>query len=397
MPSRELPFPVFDVDSHMYETREALTKFLPDKRKGVIDYWQVRGRTKMVIRGQVSRYIPNPTFDVVARPGAQEEYFRLGRGDKSYREMMGEPMEAIPAFREPGPRLEVMDELGVDYALMLPTLASLLEERMCDDPELTHDVMHALNQWIYETWSFNYEERIFATPVITLPIVERALEELDWCLERGARTVMVRPGPVPGYRGRRSPGFEEFDPFWQACVKAGIPLSMHAGDSGYADFMKVWEPGDESMPFEATAFKMLAMAHRPIEDTMGAMICHGALSRNPELRIVSIESGADWVPHLLKGLKGVYKRMPEAFHEDPIEAFKRCIYISPFWEDPFAEMVELIGADRVVFGSDWPHPEGLADPLSVVDDLTGLDQQDVAKIMGSNMMELMKVSKPIGA
>ncbi|MGZ4513543.1 MAG: amidohydrolase family protein, partial [Mycobacterium sp.] len=145
MPSRELPFPVFDVDSHMYETREALTKFLPDKRKDVIDYWQVRGRTKMVIRGQVSKYIPNPTFDVVARPGAQEEYFRHGRGNKSDREIMGEPMEAIPAFREPGPRLQVMDELGVDYALMLPTLASLLEERIKDDPELTHDVIHALN------------------------------------------------------------------------------------------------------------------------------------------------------------------------------------------------------------------------------------------------------------
>ena len=229
MPSRELPFPVFDADSHMYETREALTKFLPEKRKHVIDYWHVRGRTKMIIRGQVSKVIPNPTFDVVARPGAQEEYFRHGRGNKSYREMMGEPMEAISAFREPGPRLTAMDEFGVDYALMLPTLASLLEERMKDDPELTHDVIHALNQWMYDTWSFNYEERIFATPVITLPIVERAVEELEWCVERGARTVLVRPAPVPGYRGRRSPGLEEFDPFWQACIKAEIPVSMHAG------------------------------------------------------------------------------------------------------------------------------------------------------------------------
>jgi hypothetical protein len=48
---------------------------------------------------------------------------------------------------------------------MFPTLASLVEERMKDDPELTHDVIHALNEWMYETWSFNYEDRIFATPV----------------------------------------------------------------------------------------------------------------------------------------------------------------------------------------------------------------------------------------
>ena len=142
---------------------------------------------------------------------------------------------------------------------------------------------------------------------------------------------------------------------------------------------------------------MLAMAHRPIEDTMGALICHGTLSRNPELRIVSIESGADWVPHLLKGLEGVHKRMPYAFSEDPIEAFKRCIYISPFWEDRFVDIVKIVGSDRVVFGSDWPHPEGLADPLSVVDDLTELDQEDVAKIMGGNMMKVMKVSNPVSA
>ena len=249
---------------------------------------------------------------------------------------------------------------------------------------------------MHETWSFNYEERIFATPVITLPIVEGSLEELSGA-RAGARTVMVRPAPVPGYQRQPLLGFPEFDPFWQACIKAEIPVSMHAGDSGYAQFMSVWEPGDESMPFQATALKMLAMAHRPIEDTMGALICHGALSRNPELRIVSIESGADWVPHLLKGLKGVNKRMPQAFSEDPIEAFKRCIYISPFWEDRFVDIVEVVGADRVVFGSDWPHPEGLADPLSVVDDLTELDQEDVAKIMGGNMMKLMKVSRPVSA
>jgi predicted TIM-barrel fold metal-dependent hydrolase len=108
---------------------------------------------------------------------------------------------------------------------MIPTLASLVEERMKDDPDMTHDVIHALNQWMYETWSFNYQDRIFSTPIVTLPIVERALEELEWRLERGARTVLVRPAPVPGYRSSRSPGFGEFDPFWQACIKAGIPVT----------------------------------------------------------------------------------------------------------------------------------------------------------------------------
>jgi predicted TIM-barrel fold metal-dependent hydrolase len=214
---------------------------------------------------------------------------------------------------------------------------------------------------------------------------------------RGARTVLVRPAPVPGFRGSRSFGLEEFDPFWQACIKAEIPVSMHASDSGYAELLNIWEPGDEFLPFRPTAFRMVAMGKRPIEDAMTALICHGALSRNPELRVLSIENGADWVPHLFKALGGVYKKMPQSFPEDPIETFRQCIYLSPFWEEKFSELAKMVGTDRVVFGSDWPHPEGLKDPISFVDELADLPEEDVANIMGGNMMKLMKVSKPVNA
>ena len=67
---------------------------------------------------------------------------------------------------------------------MFPTLASLLEERMRDDPDLCHAAVHSLNQWIFDEWRFDYEGRIFATPVISLPIVEKAIEELEWCLDK---------------------------------------------------------------------------------------------------------------------------------------------------------------------------------------------------------------------
>ncbi|MCU1375612.1 MAG: amidohydrolase 2, partial [Actinomycetia bacterium] len=91
--SRRCDFPVFDADNHFYEPQEALTRHLPDRYKSAIDYVDVRGRTKIVVRGTISNYIPNPTFEVVARPGAQEEYYRVGNPEgKSHREIMGEPM-----------------------------------------------------------------------------------------------------------------------------------------------------------------------------------------------------------------------------------------------------------------------------------------------------------------
>ena len=232
MAMRALDTPVFDADNHLYETRDSLTKFLPDRYRSVIDYVEVRGRTKIVVRGQISEYIPNPTFEVVARPGAQEDYYRKGNPDgKSFRQIFGEPIRSIPAFREPSARIQLMDEQGLDRALMFPTLASLVEERLRDDPEVMHAVIHALNEWIYETWQFDFEGRIFATPVITLPIVERAIEELEWVVERGARVVLIRPAPVPGYRGPRSFGLPEFDPFWAKVVEHDILVAMHSSDS----------------------------------------------------------------------------------------------------------------------------------------------------------------------
>jgi len=112
MPSSALDIPVFDADNHLYETQDALTKFLPDRYKRAIDYVDVRGRTKIVIRGRISDYIPNPTFDRVGRPGAQEEYFKVGNPEgKSYREIIGRGIDCPEAFRHAEARLKLMDEL----------------------------------------------------------------------------------------------------------------------------------------------------------------------------------------------------------------------------------------------------------------------------------------------
>src|SRR5271165_3011464 len=298
MPAEKLPYPLFDADNHLYETQDSLTRFLPKAYRNVIQYVQVNGRTKIAIRGHISDYIPNPTFDVVARPGAQEEYFRIGNPEgKSRREIFGEPMRSIPAFREPGPRLELMDEQGLDRTLMFPTLASLVEERLRDDPELIHVVVHALNEWIYETWKFDYEGRIFTTPVISLPIVDKAIEELEWVVERGARVVLIRPAPVPGFRGSRSFGLPEFDPFWKAVVDADILVSMHSSDSGYTRYQSDWTGPSEMLPFRLDSFRYMTGGHRPVQDTMAAFVCHGVFGRFPELRVASIEAGGEWIPH----------------------------------------------------------------------------------------------------
>ncbi len=396
MSAPTLDIPVFDADNHLYETKDAFTKFLPERYSKAVDYVDIRGRTKIVINGTISDYIPNPTFEVVAAPGAMEDYFRKGNPEgKDRRAIFGEAIRAPDAFRDPDSRLKLMNEQGLDRSLMFPTLASLLEERLRDDPEATHAVIHSLNEWMHETWSFNYEDRIFATPVITLPIVERAIEELEWVLERGAKVVLIRPAPVYGYRGPRSFALPEFDPFWERVQEADILVAMHSSDSGYERYANEWIGSDsEMLPFHPEGFRMLS-SWRPIEDAVSSLVCHGALTRFPKLKVAVVENGSSWVAPLLDRMVDIHKKMPQDFPEHPIEVIKRNIYISPFWEEDLGALAELVGEEHVLFGSDFPHPEGLADPVSYVDELEGLPEETIRKIMGGNLAQLMNVADAV--
>ena len=112
-----------------------------------------------------------------------------------------------------------------------------------------------------------------------------------------------------------------------------------------------------------------------------------------ETRVAVIENGSSWVGPLLEVMADTYKKMPQDFPEEPVEVFKRNIYVSPFWEEDLGALAELIGTEHVLFGSDYPHPEGLADPLSYVDELSGFDDADVAAIMGGNLMRVWRAAE----
>jgi predicted TIM-barrel fold metal-dependent hydrolase len=152
--------------------------------------------------------------------------------------------------------------------------------------------------------------------------------------------------------------------------------------------------GGEMLPFQPQAFRML-QAWRPIEDAVSALICHGALTRFPTAKVAVIENGSSWVAPLMRAMADAYKKMPQDFPEDPIVALKRQVHISPFWEEDLNELADLIGEDRVLFGSDYPHPEGLADPVSYTDELEGASDERVRKIMGGNLARLMGVEDKV--
>ena len=386
-------FPVFDADNHLYESPDVLREYLPKQYRRDIQFVEVRGRARVAVKGQITDYMPNPTFERVAAPGAHVEYYRgTNTEGRTLREMSGQPIDCLPAFREPAPRLELLDELGVHRALMFPTLANLLEYTLDGDPDLTHVAVHAVNHWLHDVWTFDYRDRIFTTPVITLPIVEEAVKEVEWVLERGAKAVIVRPAPVTGLRGSRSIALSEFDPVWARLEEAGVPVCMHSSFPPLTTYYERWEPNRTDNAFESTPLKQLLLQHREVEDALAAMVCQGALTRFPRLKVLSVENGADWAPHLLHQLDIAYGRMPQQFEEHPVEVFRRNVFVNPFWEDDVAGLVDLLGLEHVLFGSDYPHPEGLAEPLdylAYLDEYPTLDDVAKRRIMSDNANALL--------
>jgi predicted TIM-barrel fold metal-dependent hydrolase len=407
---RELPYTTFDADNHLYENRDALTKFLPREYEGLIKYVELNGRTKLAIKDVISDYIPNPTFVKVAAPGAAGFDVTKGGGG------MGDPkakglqtqdkggsklvvMPGIDAFFDPEPRLALMKEMGIDRTLLWPTLASVLEERVSDDPDAAVTVIHALNEWMHEHWHFVYSDAIFSTPIVSLANGnDAAIRELEFVHERGAKIFLIRVAPVPTWKGRKSFALPEFDPFWERAQELDLVVGMHSGDSGYTRYTNEWEGiNREFSAFRGNGtpgFITLASEKDSLVDALASIIGHGLATRFPKLRFMPVEFGAQWIRPFYARLQRASERSAVLFDEDPVDVFNRNVWVHIFHEPDPKGVIDLgIPVDHLMFGSDFPHPEGMEDPLAyaeIVKDLPS-DQQEL--IMGGSLEKAMKVGK----
>ncbi len=402
---RELPFPTFDADNHLYENRDALTKFLPAEYDGLIKYVEVGGRTKLAIRDRISNYIPNPTFVKVAVPGGSGfDVTKGGRGFGDRTRSLGSKLVVMPgidAFFDPEPRFELMKEMGIDRTLLWPTLASAIEERLADDPDAVCAVVHALNAWMHEHWSYVYSDAIYTTPIISLAVLDEALAELELIYERGAKIFLIRVAPVPTWRGRRSFALPEFDPFWERVQELDLVVGMHSGDSGYTRYTNEWEGlGDQEMSIAREArkaspgFMLLSSEKDNLVDAMASIIGHGLATRFPGLRFMPVEFSSTWIRPFYTKLAQAQEQSAVLFDENPVEVFNRNVWVHAFHEPDPQGLIELgIPADHIMFGSDFPHPEGMSDPLAYSQVVAGLPLEEQAMIMGGSLEKAMRVGR----
>jgi predicted TIM-barrel fold metal-dependent hydrolase len=391
------PYPIYDADQHYYEAADSFTRYLEPEYEYAFRWVgdKQNGRTHLLVGDRLFKMIPNPTFDPVGKPGVLAAYFRGENTEgKDVKKMMGKMEPIRPEYRDRALRTATLDAQGVASAFLLPTLALGIEQLISDDPAALYALLHALNRWIDDDWGFARDNAIIAPPVLSLVDPALAENELQWVIERGTKAVIFRPAPIGGRGAPRSPGDPVYDRFWSMVEEAELAVAFHSADSGYAGDVERW---GERTQFGSNSDAPLAevlSAHleRPIVETLAAFISHGVLDRHPRLKLVTVELGSGWVPDFLRRLRSSYAKAPHLFRSDPVERFHQQVWVTPFQEDGIAALLDHMRVDRVLFGSDWPHPEGNAEPAEFFDDITDLSEPQQHKIMAENLQELLVLS-----
>ena len=384
---------LFDADNHYYETRDCFTRHIEPRfrERAVHARRDADGREEIWVGDRPCVWIRTLFgFDRTARPGSLALQLRL-EGTEAYAREVEE--EIGPESRDRDARLALMDGQGVERALLFPSLGVCVEPYMEHDPEQTYANLRAFNRWLEDDWGFAYRDRLYAAPMLSLLDLDLAVRELDSLLARGARLVCLKPGPVAG----RSPADPHFDPFWSRLAEAGVAVAYHSGNAGYTEFISpLW--GDRGSPaaHAMSAHQWITcFADRPIMDTLSALILHNLFGRHPGLRAISVENGSLWVDYLLESLDrmvGMARNGPwpgGRLDEKPSDIFRRHVYVSPFPGDDAEALAERIGVERVAFGSDYPHPEGLAEPAAYARRLAHLPEAAQRRILRENALELI--------
>jgi len=383
---------LFDADNHYYETRDCFTRHLPAKlrAKGVHIEAGADGRERLFVGERPFTFLEHWSFDQVNKAGALRDLLK----QKQYTDEGEALRENVRLeYQNRDARLALMDAQGLECAFLFPTLAVCVEHFMKDDVPQLYANLHAFNEWLDEDWGFAWKDRIYAAPLVSLADVERATEELDGLLAKGARVVALRPGPAYG----RSPADPHFDPFWARIDEAGACVAFHIAESGYNELMSVaWGELPNPSSHKQSAFQWSCFyGDRPIMDTIAALVFGNLFGRFPNVRVASVENGSLFLPYLMKVMDkmgGMGRNGPwpgGRIREKPSAIVRRHVFVSPYHEEDIVELARLVGPSQVLFGSDFPHPEGLAKPAEFAEEIAALSEADQRLILRENALRLV--------
>jgi predicted TIM-barrel fold metal-dependent hydrolase len=295
-----------------------------------------------------------------------------------------------PLLDNPADRLTVMDSQGIEAAVNYAAIAT--EYEFEDNLEALYANQRAENRYLAAEWGYVHENRLFTPPVVSTVSAEHAIAELDALLSERVPPKLIQL--VAGPSIHRSPFRPELDGFWARLNEAHIKVCTHLSSvTFYGRQGQEWDE-TEVMLGDMDAFQwVMYYGDRPAYETVAAAILQGIFARFPNIRLLLSEQGTVWVPYIVRKMDHAFLMGRKAtwgkLEMRPSEYFRHHIKVAPYPEENVDRVIEAVGVEPVVFGSDFPHGEGLPDPMLYLGQLKNCTEDQVRSIMRANLASFL--------
>jgi predicted TIM-barrel fold metal-dependent hydrolase len=367
---------VADADGHIMEPGDLWKENLEP---------QYRDRAMQVVRG-------NDGIDYLEIDGSGSQVLTGSLGflgtldeDAAWRRTAGKP-ELLnwedcrsPGSRDPHARIEWMDEHGIDLAFLYPSLG-LNWQTECGDPDLAAAYCRIYNDWIID-FARPYPDRLIPIAMISLMDVQNGVDEVKRTAKLGGKGVYIFPNPpVNGIPY----GEKYYDPFWAECQDLDMPIGIHVSSTPQYTGHDLYKA-----TFGNQGWWYGLMQKLDCQLGFTTFFHGGVFDRFPRLKLGVVEAHCGWMPAWLDAMDAATRREPDA-NLLPSEYFKRQCWISGEPDEKaFSFTARMLGADRMVWGSDYPHGEGHTDPLAELkESLSTLPEHDQRLIIGETAVNL---------
>jgi predicted TIM-barrel fold metal-dependent hydrolase len=368
---------IVDCDTHITEAPDLFTSRAPARLKDKlphvrrvdgVDRWFVGDRNFGSLGGNVIRTDNNKLLGRLAFPTLEEGH---------------------PGAHETKARLKAMDDMGV-YAQICYQNSGVTQAgslMSLGDNELALTVIQLYNDASAERQRES-GQRLFTLGHLPLWDKDAVLVEAERCLDMGIKGFVLPDTP----ERLKIPSFVDdyWTPLLELCEARNVPINFHLNAAIDPNAL-TWE----GFAFEQTLAVVATMFSIGNAATLGNWMVSGRLDRHPKLKIGLIESGMGWVPFAIEALEHQFDEMlpskSKILQRRPWQYFRDHFWVTYWFEKVGpAKLLDVLGVDKVMFETDYPHPTSLYPGVQdhIMETLGSCSAEDRKKVLETNAVKL---------
>ena len=365
-----------DADGHILEAADLWETHCESKYRSTAVRIKVddQGLDYLEICGKPSRVSRKGVFSGIGSMGQVTRE----KGEFDPRQHYGE--EFLLGARDAKQRVQRLDLEGLDAAIVYPSV-DLSWETECEDVDYAQAMCRAYNRWIVD-WCSDTGGRLIPVAHLSLGDPHAAAEELERAVKAGCKGGWV----VQFVMTRKPHAHPDHNVLFAKAQELNVPLGIHPS------LEPQWAlPGRYDLEYvRKQSFFLNVTASDSIRHALVSFMQYGTFEKFPKLKLVILEVGAGWASYWLDRMDAVYdsiigRSLP--IKERPSEYFKRNVWISADPDEKsLPAMVDLLGADRFFWASDFPHPDHTGNYITELEQLTAkMPAQARLQVLGENV------------